>query len=560
MVRFFTILGPLLFALTGFAQPQTISNRIPERFQISGTVVSAVTGQSLADTEVSIGRSQSTDKLQSITTGANGHFQFNNLSLGKYWLAAQRRGFSLQSFEEHLGYFTGIAVGPALRSEDLVFRLNPDAAISGTVTDDQNDPVRDANVLLFHGMIENGTRTTQSREQTVTDDQGHYYFGHLQPGKYFIAVSARPWYAESQSPQNFRFRRHDSTAIEGNPLRDPEGENAALDVAYPLTFYAGATDANSATPLLLKAGDRAAADVSLMPVRAVHLRVHGPTLDGTPEEKQQVSAIIVQRLFDGAEVPVIGQTMQRENGDFEISGIAPGQFDVTMESYGKDPRSWTQTVTISGDSELNITGNSSAAAVSGTVKLDGQALQQQAFIQFRSSNSSRSFGAQVSANGEFTVAQSPVQPGIYEVSVFNVPGAVVGNLAATGARVAGRNVEISGAGPVQLTVTLAKQLGTVNGTVLRNRKPVSGAMVVLVPRQPEKNNSLFRRDQSDSDGTFTLPNVLPGQYTLLAIENGWDLEWSNPSALLQFMKKGKPIEVQPEGKLQVQVSTQQVPH
>jgi hypothetical protein len=82
-------------------------------------------------------------------------------------------------------------------------------------------------------------------------------------------------------------------------------------------------------------------------------------------------------------------------------------------------------------------------------------------------------------------------------------------------------------------------------------------MIVLVPKRPEKNNSLFRRDQSDSDGTFTLPNVFPGQYTLLAIENGWDLEWSNVSALSPFMKEGKPIEVQPEGKLQVQVSAQQ---
>jgi hypothetical protein len=288
------------------------------------------------------------------------------------------------------------------------------------------------------------------------------------------------------------------------------------------------------------------------------VRIHSPNLGGTPEEKQQVSAIVTQRVFDGAEVPVTGQTMQRENGDFEISGIAPGQFDVTMESYGKDPRSWTQTLTLSGDSDVNITGNSPGAAVGGTVKLNGQALQQQAFIQFRSPKSSRSFGAQVSANGEFTVVQSPVQAGTYEVSIFNVPGAIVGNVAATGARVSGRNVEISGAGPVQLTVTLAKQLATVNGTVLRDGKPVSGAMIVLVPGHPAKNNSLFRRDQSDSDGTFTLPNVLPGQYTLLAIENGWDLEWSNPSALSPFMKEGKVIEVPPEGKLEVRVGTQQM--
>jgi protocatechuate 3,4-dioxygenase beta subunit len=494
--------------------------------------------------------------LQSITTGDDGRFQFSGLAAGKYWLAAQRRGFRRQSFEEHQGFFTGIAVGPALQSDSLVFRLSPEASISGTVTDDQNDPVREAQVILFHSGVENGTRTTQNREQATTDDRGHYHFSHLEPGKYFVAVSGRAWYAQSQSPQNFGLQAPRANVDGGNIPQEPEGDNSALDVAYPLTFYAGSTDASAATPLVLRAGDHADADVSLTPVRAIHLRIKVPNSDGASPEKQQVSTMITQRLFDGTEIPVTGQTMQRENGELEISGIAPGQFEVTTQSYGKDPKSWTQTVNLAGDSEIGVIGNASVGSVSGTIQLDGQALQQQAFIQFQSSNSAQSFGAQVSANGEFTVAQSPVKPGIYEVSVFNVPGAIVGSLAATGAKVAGRTVEISGAGSVQLTVTLARRLGVVNGTALRNGKPASGAMVVLVPSNLEKNNSLFRRDQSDSDGTFTLPSVLPGKYTLLAIQNGWDMEWSNPAALLPFMKEGESIEVPPDGKLQVQVKVQ----
>ena len=56
-------------------------------------------------------------------------------------------------------------------------------------------------------------------------------------------------------------------------------------------------------------------------------------------------------------------------------------------------------------------------------------------------------------------------------------------------------------------------------------------MVVLVPRDPEINRDLFRRDQSDLDGTFTLQNVVPGTYTVLAIDNGWDLDWSQPGVI-----------------------------
>jgi len=37
---------------------------------------------------------------------------------------------------------------------------------------------------------------------------------------------------------------------------------------------------------------------------------------------------------------------------------------------------------------------------------------------------------------------------------------------------------------------------------------------------------LVRRDQSDSDGIFTLHSVVAGQYTVVAISDGWDLEWA----------------------------------
>ena len=56
-------------------------------------------------------------------------------------------------------------------------------------------------------------------------------------------------------------------------------------------------------------------------------------------------------------------------------------------------------------------------------------------------------------------------------------------------------------------------------------------MIVLVPQDAANNSPLFRRDQSDSDGSFTLLNVVPGQYTVLALAQGWDLEWGNPAVL-----------------------------
>ena len=54
---------------------------------------------------------------------------------------------------------------------------------------------------------------------------------------------------------------------------------------------------------------------------------------------------------------------------------------------------------------------------------------------------------------------------------------------------------------------------------------------------------LFRRDQSDLDGTFSLRDVTPGKYTLVAIENGWDLDWSQPEVIAVYAKHGRAVEV-----------------
>lgn len=68
-------------------------------------------------------------------------------------------------------------------------------------------------------------------------------------------------------------------------------------------------------------------------------------------------------------------------------------------------------------------------------------------------------------------------------------------------------------------------------------------MIVLVPKDPEANRELFRRDQSDLDGTFTFHSVIPGSYTAIAIENGWDLDWSKPAVIAQYAPHGEKIVV-----------------
>ena len=53
-----------------------------------------------------------------------------------------------------------------------------------------------------------------------------------------------------------------------------------------------------------------------------------------------------------------------------------------------------------------------------------------------------------------------------------------------------------------LSLSVAGGAADVSGVAQRAGKGAAGAMIVLVPKNPDANRDLFRRDQSDLDGTF----------------------------------------------------------
>ena len=85
------------------------------------------------------------------------------------------------------------------------------------------------------------------------------------------------------------------------------------------------------------------------------------------------------------------------------------------------------------------------------------------------------------------------------------------------------------------------------------RPAVLGA---LAPLDLRRNPALFRRDQSDSDGTFSLNAVVPGRYTLMAIEDGWDLEWDDPDVLKKYLAGGESVEIAPHQQSDTKVNVQ----
>jgi Carboxypeptidase regulatory-like domain len=525
--------------LAGAAQLSTGHPTAPT-YRISGRVVDAHTGAAIARCSVQIADVKDRKQAWTVSSDEDGEFSFGGLHRGKYSLSAKRHGYLAQSYEEHGQFSTAIAVGPALLSENLVFKLVAESIVVGTVTDNAGEPVRGAQVRMFEDQDLDGIHATRARHVATTDDRGVYELVGIRPGAYFLVVTAQPWYAQAIS-------------LIGE---EPSRQARELDVAYPITFYPGVTDEEAATPIPVRGGERLKADITLAAQRAMRLRVAVPPL--SPNEGYSVT--LSRSLFGQAEyIPT--RNANGNQGFVEVSGVLPGHYDVTLTvqtTQGGEGQQHEETKHFGADvsggtTELSASGGAGFVAITGSVTPMAGKLPGHALIGLMTMHREQQAAAQLDEGGNFGFS---VPPGNYEV-VGEIEGMYLASFKATGgASISGRTLTVKGGDSPRLDIVAGSGYGEIEGIALRDDKPMSAAMVLLAPEDPKHNKALFWRDQSDSDGTFSLPNIIPGKYHLLAIERGWDLEWANPEVLRAFMQKSVQIEVRAGDHLKQSVQVQ----
>jgi len=537
----------ILFLMLLLQAPSSSLNA--NHLRITGTAVDAVGGEPVKEAAVFLTREQTT---VSVLTQQDGRFAFENLEPGKYVLSASGKGYQLQAFDEHEDFATAIVAGVDQNTENLLFRLTPAASISGQVTDEFSEAVRGAQVMLFWEGITNGRHAVQMRNQASTDDQGRYRLVGLQPGRYYLAVHAQPWYAQHNA-----LRSSDARSDVSPGFHAATEQNANLDVVYPLTYYPRETDVDRAGAISLHPGERVTADFELQPVPSLHLRfpVRGTDLNQIPGMQ------VMQQIF-GQSIPADSQIISRDTDSIEVAGIPPGHLVVRLDmnadpANAKGMRSMQQEIDATRDGTVNLTETSDGVVVSGKVEIAGTVgLPDSAGITLRSVETGSDYFANISKEGKNAFQIADVKPGSYNVFLGNIPDFYIDKVQAVGAAVSGNNVTIGTAPQVRLAVSIGQGLGRVDGVALRDAKPVAGVMIALIPNQPQNDPFQFRRDQSDSDGTFTLQEVPPGRYMLVAIENGWSQEWADPAVFKQWLSGGKAIQVASHGKYTVEIQVQ----
>jgi hypothetical protein len=159
----------------------------------------------------------------------------------------------------------------------------------------------------------------------------------------------------------------------------------------------------------------------------------------------------------------------------------------------------------------------------------------------------------VDANGESQFVHIPT--GKYSLlAATPANDYAVTRIVISGSPSKGHDLDVTAGSSIEGAIALVGGQTIVEGVAKRAGKGVAGAMIVMVPKDPEAHGELFRRDQSDLDGTFSLGTVIPGEYTIVAIENGWDLNWSQPGVIAHYLPNGQKVIVAPTAQEPVRLS------
>ncbi len=568
-------LSILTLALT--CAPRANSQTPVSGYRITGTVVSSTTDEPVQHCHLTAtlnprGRSPGNRRFggnsatqQTFDADDHGRFSISLPSAGAWHLRAAARGFVTQAYDEHQQFSSAVVLTPDAPTIDLRFQLAPEAVVTGTVLDEAGEPVRNARLALLT-VPQSGPDTSPqpmgTRAVTQTDDRGVYEFANIPPGDYRITLQAQPWYAAAAQ------RRF------GPPSSDAPQLDPSLDVAYPLTWFPGVSDPSLAETLTLQGGDTHQADFRLVPIPSIHLRIVPPPSTQTNLRSAPIFPV-VERVVPGgnnfAFTPV--SVNVNSQGQVDIGGLAPGLYQIRMQGQGADVR--TSLVEVNAGSTRTLESGAQLDIANIKLHFDGiddtQADENSVQVQLINTET----GDAVSGtNPEFgggppnlrqrrqpgaAAPDRTVQalPGSYEVVLRSRQDVYLTGITMPSAEVKGRTIKVH-AGDSVMTLHVASGRATVTGVATIADKPATGAMILLVPASLGDPHGLtiLRRDQTNTDGSFELTDVIPGQYILTAIDHGWQINWNDPSTLGTYLLHGIPMDVAPSATLKQKIEAQ----
>jgi 5-hydroxyisourate hydrolase-like protein (transthyretin family) len=507
-----------------------------KKCSIQGQVLNGLTGEPIRKVEVTLMPSGAMPKTSLAgVTDASGRFSFEQVEPGKYYLTAQKTGFLQGRYgaRSQMSSGTPLSVAAGQSLKDLAFKLMPQGSISGRVLDDEGEPIQNAMVQVLAERSFRGKRQFLPSGGMSTNDRGEYRVSNLGPGKYLLMASPS--------------MRHGSAP--------PRPDTGKPEMGLASVYYPGVLEQSQAARIELALGaELTGHDLRLRQTRVA--RIRGKAINGqTGEPAKGIMVTLARELpfFDRFGVPVQG-----EDGQFELASVTPGSYTLSanMMRPGEDRLAAVQPVEV-GDRDIEgiVLTLKPGENVSGTILVDGDPkkiplgslqvyLSVQALIIMGGTPS-----AAVQPDGSFTLKN--VTPGKFEIAIggpssaFFIKSIKVGDMELTG-----REVDWTAGLPAgAIAITLSTKGAAVAGSVEKDGKPASGAVVALVPDDEARRTGLsyYRQAVSDQTGAFAIKNVPPGAYKAYAFDEVDYASLTDPEVLKPIESKGVPVKLDDGG-------------
>jgi hypothetical protein len=495
-----------------------------------------------------IAESQANGSNYTALTSIDGSFRIENVAPGRYHLFVERTGF--QEVDLHRRRTEGrvLMLSAGQEMKDLVIRLQAAAIIDGRVTDEDGDPLPEAQVAVLRQTFVAGRSHWEQAGAERTNDLGEYRIAGLAPGNYFVSVTP---------PPNFR------SLIETNGNAAAGNEAAPADkpapTAYQTTYYPGARDRAQATPIQLRAGDDFPVSFSLNPSPSVTIRGSVVNLPSGATAAIMLQSKDLGLVLNGAEM--------HKDGSFEIRDVSPGAYTIVATVDGASaPMTARQALQVASDNVegLQLTPQPGGAIrgrlrmeASGAARLDPS----QFFLLLRAADADddagESFSTLAHVNAEGTFEWKDVLAGRYFAQISEasaMPDWFLKSVAAGGRDVSDSGFGVSsGIAPIDL---IASANGARVEGLAANQKdePVADAVVVAVPEARFRDRpDRYRKAVTDQSGRFTLRGLPPGDYTLFAWESIDGEAYYNPEFLKACESQGKVLHVSEGDRVNVQL-------
>lgn len=520
-------LGPPLRFLPFLLLSSLFGQTAPlEKGALEGQILDALTGAPVKKARITVRRIESRNASGSGTsTDAAGHFAMQNIEPGRYRLWAERNGFVRQEYGARGAGRQGtvLTLDPGKHVTDIALRLTPHSIVSGTIVDEDAEPIAGVSVQMLKHSFRNGRKQLAPAGFAQTNDLGEYRVFGVPPGRYYVAAIYRQ-----------PFGIVDRTA--------KPGAAPAEDLIYAPTYYPGATDVSSAAPVELKAGNQLSGiNLTLRKVYAVRVR-------GSIGATGSVS--LSPRDSGGADFNRNMTRVRDSSGSFELRGVLPGAYILSAQTGNRDTANTARLQLNVGTSDIEgirLTPTP-AGNITGQVRLegDGQANLATLHIYLNAQDSGPNSGADsaVKSNGAFILED--VEPGEFVPNVLGVPdGFYLKSMRFGDREVLDTGLNLSNGGGGALDVVLGAGGGSIEG-VVSGPKPeaAAGATVVLIP-EPSRREQRYRYKTATADpaGKFKLAGIAPGDYKVFAWEDLESGAYFDPEFIKPVEERGQPFSI-----------------